>query len=212
MIFYPTSDDVLDALGDKVIDSFAMAVDRAREDLASYRAMRPLWVAESSERGLAAWIHDRLWAHLEALLHNLPDVFMHSSEPTREVVVSERFRVRVKRHDILGSVSSYPTQGALEFFAQPTVAAFDGMEQVHLIAGYCWTRDMRDIGEAVLSLRDGRDNIVWLIELNSRAAAASMVARPAVTPTPIIPTVEIPRAPMIEIVQPRSDNESQESS
>jgi hypothetical protein len=86
------------------------------------------------------------------------------------------------------------------------------MEQVHLIAGYCWTSDMRDIGEAVLSLRDGRNNIVWLIDLNARASAVSSVtASPIVTPTPITPEVETPRAPVIEIVQSRVDSESEDS-
>jgi len=60
MFSYPGADEVLDDLGDKVVEAFARSVARARADLAEYRRLKPSWVAQSSERGLANWIHDRL--------------------------------------------------------------------------------------------------------------------------------------------------------
>lgn len=194
---HPSQDDVLSALGDKVVDAFAESVSKTREDLAAYRSGFPGWVAEHSERGLASWIHDRLWANLVGLLHDVPDVFLYSSEPTREVLVNDRLRMRVKRHDVAGSVAAYPTQGAFEFFAQPKVAAFDGMDQVHLIAGYCWTKDLRGIGEAVLSLRDGKDNVIWLVDLDSRAAGTG--SQSITSPAPINPEVDGPTPPTIDL-------------
>jgi hypothetical protein len=63
---YPPAERVLDELGDKVIDGLARAVAQAKQDLASYRAWRPDIVADHSERGLANWLHDRVWRHVTA--------------------------------------------------------------------------------------------------------------------------------------------------
>ena len=197
MVLYPDSDAVLAALGDKVVDAFAAAVARTREDLTAYRSANPLWVAEASERGLAGWIHDRLWAALVELLNLNPDVYLFESGPTRDVIVTDRFRIRVKRHDLAGNVASYPTQGAFEFFAQPSIPTFDDMDQVHLVAGYCWTKDLRDIGAAVMSLRDGKFNVIWLTDLDARAAARAGTI--GVAPTPISPEIDTPVAPVIEL-------------
>jgi hypothetical protein len=198
MVTYPDSDLVLASLGDKVVDAFTNAVALAREDLSTYRLSNPLWVAEHSERGLAGWIHDRLWARLVELLSDNPDVFLHESGPTRDVIVSDHFRIRVKRHDSEGNVASYPTQGAIQFFAQPDMPAFEGLDQVHLIVGYCWTSDLRDMGAAVLSLRDGKDNVIWLTDLDARATGLSITTvQPPVNP-PIAPEISAPVAPTIQ--------------
>ena len=85
------------------------------------------------------------------------------------------YRVRIKRHDRRGRVSTYPTQTALEFLSQPSEQlVLDGLAQIPLIAGYQWNSTTHEIGPAVLSLRDGLDTVLWLIELPEPADDASV--------------------------------------
>ena len=109
--------------------------------------------------------------------------------PTRELYIGTRYRLRVKKHDIEGRVTTYLTDGALDFLEQEP-ATLDGLEEVRLIAGYRWDPELREIGAAVLSLRDGKDNIAWMHELDEPAGGAGAGA------TPINPSTA-PRAPEI---------------
>lgn len=158
---YPPSQQVLEDLGDKVVEAISRSVDLTRSDLTAYRQANPLWVAQASERGLAAWIHDRLWYHFSVLVDGIEDLHLVDKEPTREACIGVAYRLRMKRHQEDGRVSTYPTQAALEFMAQDAQVVIDGLEEVRLIAGYDWNRDAHDIGPAVLSLRDGKENIIW---------------------------------------------------
>lgn len=186
---YPEPDEVVEGLGDKVVAGLSSAVANAAIDLQEYRSLRPDWVADHSERGLANWIHDRLWRHLLSELDELPGVKLVDQEPIREIFVGVRYRLRVKRHRDDGAVSTYPTQLALEFFAQGQLA-IEGLEEIRLIAGYEWDPDTRKIGAAVISLRDGRDNIMWIERLVPPSAGAVGLTPPSVSgPTP--PTIDI---------------------
>ncbi|MFE3202876.1 hypothetical protein [Embleya sp. NPDC059237] len=195
MISYPESDEVLAGLGSKVVQGLVHAVVQARADLLRYRMREPAVVAQHSERGLANWIHDRMWAHLVAVLDGHPEVTLSEGEPTRELVVGLRYRLRIKRHRDGGQVSSYGTQTALEFFAQGHQDTFPGLEELRLTAGYEWDADARDIGDAVLSLRDGKDHIVWLEHLVDTGelggSGAVQPVRPS-TPSPALPSIEVP--------------------
>ncbi len=191
---YPDSATVLDGLGDKVVAGLSRAVMLTAHDLRRYRETFPLWVAEASERGLANWIHDRIWSHLLVVLDSVPGVTMADREPTREITVGVTYRLRVKRHHDDGQINTYPTPTALEFFAQaPVQETFDGLEEIRLAAGYEWDADTRDMGDAVLSLRDGRENIIWKETLPPSAEpdAGGGVSFPSV-PGPTAPTVEGP--------------------
>ena len=120
-ISWTTPDDsaaVLADLGDKILNGIAAAVRDTRRDLAEYRDMRPAWVAEYSERGLANWIHDRMWVHLQRQLEHLSECAFVNDEPERRFRVANRYHFRAKRHDEYGSIATYPTQGTLEFMEQ----------------------------------------------------------------------------------------------
>ncbi|MFF6808362.1 hypothetical protein ACFZAG_00465 [Streptomyces sp. NPDC012403] len=194
---HPSSREVLSGLGEKVTHSLARSVKLAAGDLRTYRGWNPTWVAEASERGLANWIHDRLWSHLTSLLDGHPGVTLSHGEPTREVVVGVSYRLRIKRHREDGQVSSYPTQTALEFFAQGVQDTFPGLEEVRLVAGYEWEADSREIGEAVLSLRDGQDEVVWLVPLPDVGEAGGRG-----TVQPVRPTAPEPSLPSINVPEP----------
>lgn len=186
---------VLEGLGNKVTASLSLAVALTAQDLRKYREVFPSFVSQSSERGLANWIHDRLWVHLNSLLDGHPDVTLSEGEPTRELVVGMTYRLRVKRHREGAQVSSYPTQTALEFFAQGVQDMFPGFEEVRLIAGYQWEPDAREIGEAVLSLRDGKDNIIWHLVLPAPETGISGIGGSLVPIQPVGP--QVPALPAI---------------
>jgi len=112
-------------------------VARPRQDLDVYRRTFPSWVADSTDRGLLNWCHDRTWAHATRIFDGVAGVSFIDSPPTREFYVGTRYRLRVKKHDIEGRVSTCLTQGALGFLEQEP-ATFDGLEEVRLIAGYRW--------------------------------------------------------------------------
>lgn len=175
---YPDTEAVLEALGEKVPHTLGNAVSLTRGDLEDYRALRPEWVARHGDRGLANWISDHLWHHVMVGLDAVDDAETREKGVTREVLVSDKYRLRIKRHHLDGMVSTYPTQTALEFLEQPT-GQLPGLEQVHLIAGYEWDRDERRIVRPVLSLRDSRDKIIWLAELpEDESGTASVIDLP----------------------------------
>ena len=180
---------MLEALGNKIIDSLGAAVFNARNDLDDYRSTFPEFVADASERGLANWIHDRLWSHLTANLEDSGTVQFVDSGPTREILLDDTYRLRIKRHDAHSRVASYPTATANAFFEQLSLELqLDGGTEVRLIAGYRWVPEAREIGPAVLSYRDGVDNRVWMIELPepSQGAPAVPIAGPSAPPQPHI--------------------------
>lgn len=194
---YSNSDEILEALGPKVVGVLEAAVPRTRLDLENYRTSLPDIVATSSPRGLANWIHDRIWHHVVSDLHDLDNVVIVDRGPVREIVVDGTYRIRIKRHDRRGRVSTYPTQTALQFLNQPEQLSLDGLGEVHLIAGYQWDSTAHRIGPAVLSLRDGMDNLLWMVELPAPTAGTSVV-RITGPATPQAPIIEFPHEPARE--------------
>ena len=174
-------------LGDKVVDGLAFIVAQAREDLRVYRNTFPAWAAEATERGIMNWSHDRMFAHALRIFDDLTEVAFYDREPRREITVGHRYRLRLKKHEMDGSISTYPTQGALDFLVQePTL---DGLQQVRLIAGPRWLKDEATLGNAVISLRDGKDNLIWMHDLPDPRGGI-------MTTVPIIPA-DGPRLPEI---------------
>jgi len=189
----PEPDSVLQDLGDKVIFGLSRSVALGRNDLAKYRMANPGWVADASERGLANWIHDRVWAHLLVQVEGIGEVSIVDREPTREVYVGTKYRVRVKRHHTDGLVCTYPTQTALDFLGQGGTLPIPTLEEISLIAGYEWDREERAMGAPLLSLRNGRTNIIWSAELPEvgEQGDGGTVLRPTV-PGPTGPVIGLP--------------------
>jgi len=187
---YPSAEQVIDDLGDKVAQGLAIMVARTRADLALYRQTFPRWVADSTDRGLLSWCHDRAWAHAVAIFDLVREVSFVDRPPTRELYVGIRYRLRVKKHDIDGAIATFLTQGALDFLEQEP-ATLDGLEEVRLIAGYGWDPELREIGAAVISLRDGHNKVIWMHELDEPTGGVTG------TTTPILPPT-VPRPPRIE--------------
>ena len=104
---YLSAEWVIDDLGDKVAQGLAMMVARTRADLALYRQTFPGWVANSTDRGLLNWCHDRAWAHAVVIFDGVREVSFVDRPPTREVYVGTRYRLRVKKHDIDGAIAEF---------------------------------------------------------------------------------------------------------
>ena len=176
---------VLDELGEKVLEALVSAIDAAREDLRRYRETLPDVALQSSARGMANWIHDRIWYHACWLLDSVEDVVCHERGPIREIVVKDRYRLRLKRHRLPAAVATFPTQGALDFMEQPDgQRVLEGMEQLRLIFGYVWDADSDEMGAAVLSMRHGIENVLWVHEVPStRALATKLPGRESPPPS-----------------------------
>lgn len=182
---------VIEELGDKVVEALRVAALRTKLDLYKYRELLADFVATSSPRGLANWLHDRMWHHLTSEVGHLDNVFILEKGTLREIVVEGTYRIRVKRHNKRGQVSAYPTQTTLEFLSQPPEQlVLFGSEKVHLMAGYQWDSETHEFGSAVLSLRDGLDNIVWIAEFPDGAPSSTpfSIADPS---RPGSPTIEV---------------------
>jgi hypothetical protein len=186
---YVSFDEACAGLSDKVITALKLSVVDARERLRVYRQKLPDHAVEHSQRGLANMINDWMWASLNRSLHDAGGVTLNDSEPTRELGVGIQYRVRVKRQR-RGRVSSYPTETFLQFQLQGAQRAFPGMEEIRLNAGYVWDEDARSIGDAVLSLFDGREKRIWSEPLPEIDGDTATTIRPAVT-EPLLPIIEV---------------------
>ncbi|GEP32731.1 hypothetical protein NSZ01_04990 [Nocardioides szechwanensis] len=202
MIAYPTSTQVLDDLGDKVVHGFSSIVAGSRADLAEYRAALPHAVARASGRGLASWVHDAMWARAVDVFDDITEVQLHESGPTRDIYVGLTYHLRLKRHSPTGAIRSYPTQSALDFITQePDLFTLLGIRQLNLCVGYEWDAATREIGGAVMSLRDGSfDEVIWMIDLPAAPATGTGTVAPI---TPTTPDIDGPSTPIIAV--PRLD-------
>lgn len=178
------SQSVLDALGQKPLDAVGNAVRDTRLDLREYRSTLPAMAARHSQRGILNWIHDQFFAHLRGQFEAaVTDSTVVDREPHREIFVGHTFRFRFKKHSASDMVSSFPTPGFLDFAMQDPPQL---IQEIRLIGGYRWDPDTREIGAAVLSARDGRDNVLWVIELAEGAAGEALHFAPR-APQPDLP-------------------------
>lgn len=86
----------------------------ARRGVTRYRDTFPLSVSEHNERGLASWIHDRMWTHAAALIDGTPNIVLRDKDPFREITDGVQYRVRTKRHRKEGGVRSYATAACVQ--------------------------------------------------------------------------------------------------
>lgn len=163
MIDLRNTQSVVDALGQPPLDAIGAAVRDTRVDLATYRSTLPGIAARHSQRGLLNWVHDQFFAHARAHFEaNVKDTSVVDREPTRDIFVGHTFRFRLKKHTADDMVSSYPTDAFLAFALQDPPEL---IQEVRLIGGYRWDPETREMGTAVLSARDGKSNVLWVVEL-----------------------------------------------
>lgn len=194
MIDAGNSQLVVNALGQAPLDAIGKAVGLTRTDLNTYRSSLPAIAARHSQRGMLNWVHDQFFAHVRAQFETHVDATsVLDREPTRDIFVGETFRLRFKKHSDDDMVSSYPTDGFLGFVSQDDPQL---IQEVRLIGGYRWDPETREIGTAVLSARDGKHKVLWVVELAETASDDNGV----VHFQPQVPDQSLPSLP--EIVTP----------
>ena len=177
----PSSDDVLNDLGEPFVNAFVSAVDGAREDYTAFRTWKPAWFPGFTNRFMANFLHERIWDRLIRSVSPIEGVHVVDREPVRELRSGTRYLIRVKRHHQGDRISAYPTEGSSAFWSN-SVLTLDGLESFSLALGYMWNSDLRAVGDAVLSFRDGKDNPIWAVRLNRDAGAPT-----GFTWTPVAP-------------------------
>ncbi len=195
------SDAVLDALGQKALDAIGRAVAATRADLGAYRRLLPRFAAEASQRGLHNWIHDRMFANALVEIDGMPGASYIDEEPVRDLCFGSTFRVRMKAHDRDDLVTAYPTRASLDFYTQGWQPTFPSLDEVRLVAGYRWDRDLREMKEAVISLRDGRQNVRWAVELVEQGRSGVLHFEPH----------ELPPLPEFELGDLGDEEQSEET-
>jgi hypothetical protein len=168
---FPDADRVLADLGNDLVGAFIGAVDAARDDYAQFRQEHPDWFVGFSSRFIANFLHERIWNHLVRAIEGLDGIHVTDREPVRELHSGTTYVMRVKRHNASDKIAAYPTDAALRFWSN-RVLTLDGLELLSLALGYYWQADLRAVGDAVLSFRDGKDNPIWAIRLQRAGGTA----------------------------------------
>lgn len=178
---------VLDAVGPEVVDALGRIVRGAREDLARYRSTFPEWVVGATARATKSWIHDRLFDHVRAEFDDAPYVTVKTAEPTLEFMVHSRFRFPLKAHGLQDILSTYPTNGALQYMRQGSQPSFPDLSEIRLVAGYRWDSELMEMNEAVITMRNGR-RCIWAVELREDDVSNSIgqFSPYAIAPAPSI--------------------------
>lgn len=193
MLQYPDQQTVVDDLGDKFLRAFVVAVDAARADLTAFEQFKPEWFVNFSKRFVANFIHERMWDSMTRQVAGHPEVTVVDEEPTRQIHYGTNYVVRFKRHASNLRIESFPTGGALAFWTNQ--AALPGLELVTLAMGYIWDPDLGEIGDAILSFRDGKNKPVWSVTLKSRGGEAAT----DITWEPIDP--QLPQLDLSEVTE-----------
>ena len=187
---YPDSDKVIGDLGDAFVGTFIDAVDGARNDFAEFRAWQPGWFPSFTGRFTANFLHERIWDRMVQHLDGVEGVHIVDREPVRELHQGTQYLIRVKRHHPGDRISAYPTDGSSAFWSN-SVLTLDGLEAFSLALGYMWDAELRVVGEAVLSFRDGKDKPVWAIQLRRDSATTTGFVWTPVDPT--LPELDLSR-------------------
>lgn len=194
---HPEPQVVLDELGDKVVHAVSRGVAHAKEQLDVYRESHPAWLNGNAPRTIACLIHDWMWSSLIDDVRDFSHVVTSDNGTTRELVVQvdsrERltYRIRVKRHHLDGRTSSYPTQTVLDFEAQGLNQTFPGFGECRLEVGYEWDTATRTMGPAVITLRDGQENVLWTVQLPAPPASGGATVTRPTTPGPTQPFIDV---------------------
>jgi hypothetical protein len=189
---YPDPQQVIDDLGDKFLAAFVKAVDTARDDLADFQALRPQWFVNFSKRFIANFIHERMWDSMVSQVATHGGVTVVDQEPTRQIHFGTNYVLRFKRHTGKLKIETFSTTGALAFWTNS--ATLPGFELLTLAMGYIWEPELGEIGDTILSFRDGKDKPVWSVTLTREAGESAT----DITWAPTDP--ELPQLDLSEVI------------
>ncbi len=154
---FPTDSVVLEEIGHEFIAAHVSALARVKERYQDFR-QSAFFPPLATQRLVANFIHDWLWAELVSQVESLSHVTVVDKEPLRQIYV-EKYRIRLKRHDVNEAISTYPTAGVRAFWT--TGEPLPGLEEYALAFGYVWDDQSRQIGDGIITLRSSHDDVVW---------------------------------------------------
>ncbi|WP_460498228.1 hypothetical protein [Glycomyces tarimensis] len=193
MISHLSYEQVIEGLGDKAILGLLKAVEDTRHDYHEYRTGHSLWVVGHGEVGLALWLHDRLWDNCRKAFDDVEGVSLDDRENGRQIWVGSKYVLRAKRHHRDGSISATERTGTESFWTQNS-SALPELREVRLAFGYVWRPKTREVGDTVISMRDGIDNPLWYSRLEAEGEnqfSGEVMQFPTGTTTePIAPVIE----------------------
>ncbi|MEV0951712.1 hypothetical protein [Promicromonospora sp. NPDC050249] len=192
------SQSVLEEIGDKIPRALLVATGKARDDFEEFKSQFRSWLPGLFERDMANVIHPRLFAHLQDELEAVPGVTFVNREPHRELIVQipdigRTYRMRIKRHSARDRIRSYPTASDILFWSGGGAGTFDGLQSINLAVGYRWRKDLREIGEPVISYRESKGDPVWAyaIEDDLSGGVLPFTYSPVL---PDLPSIDLRRA------------------
>lgn len=196
MIDVGKSHEVLRALGQAPLDALGKAVELTRADQDEYRSTLPRLSARHTQRGWLNWVHDQFFANmLVAVDEKCDDATVRDLEPRREIYFGSLFRFRFKKHDEHDFISSYQTDGYLDFTQQDPPQL---LQEIRLIGGYRWDREVSQIGAPLVSARDGHNRVLWVYELEASSGSGGATHFAPKPPSdwggPNLPVVEAMKA------------------
>lgn len=162
---YPTTQQVLDDLGETFVNAFIDSVDGARQDFQEFRRWQPGWFPGFTERFTANFLHERIWDRLVRQLEDVDGIQITDEEPVRQVRSGTAYLMRIKRHHPNDRISTVTTKASTAFYSNRQLT-LEGLESYNLVLGYYWDADLRAVGDPVLSFRDSIEKPVWAIKLN----------------------------------------------
>jgi hypothetical protein len=201
MISAPDPQAVLDDLGDKFLRALSDAVVHTRAQYADVRAAFPQFFRGMQVRALKNMHHDRICNHLFEALDGCDWAVVIDNGVRRDISLHGRYLVRIKAHDVGDRISSYPTGAALRFWNEGQQPSLPGLEQVTLAAGYRFDRELKEIGEPVISFRLSRHEAAWAVELHDGGGTAQPISWTPIEPT--MPTIDLAEG----LVEPEAEEE-----
>lgn len=205
MIDVGKSHEVLGALGQAPLDALGRAVQLTRADQDEYRSTLPRLSARHTQRGWLNWVHDQFFANMLVTVdEKCDDASVRDVEPRREVYFGSLFRFRFKKHDEHDLVASYPTDGFLDFAEQDPPQL---LQEIRLIGGYRWDREVSQIGAPLVSARDGRNRVLWVYELEADSGTGGTTHFEPKAPS----DSGGPNLPVVEAMNARLSREGEES-
>lgn len=185
---YPTYDVVLKDLGDRFIHTFIDAVEGARADYAEFKDWRPGWFPSFTDRFTANFLHERIWDRLVRDTAEMEDIHVSDQEPVRELRSGSTYLIRVKRHRTGDRIAAYPTKSARQFWTNELT--LEGLESVNLALGYYWDDELREVGDPVVSFRDGKDKPIWACRLHRESSTATDFTWEPIS-SPALPDIDL---------------------
>ncbi|MGO2819403.1 MAG: hypothetical protein ACTIA5_01290 [Brachybacterium tyrofermentans] len=199
---FPSYDEVARDLGDNFLMSVVEAVDGARDDYVDFKLERSDWFATFTQRFVANFIHERIWARLVPAIDGDDAIVIEDREPVRQIRVGHQYTIRLKRHHEGDRISAFATPSNEQFWMNELAVALEGLEAHTLAVGYRWDADLHEIREPVLSFRESKEKPVWSYELSMDAVEAPrVIARPLEGPF-------LPQPDLSSILEERREDEA----